>query len=105
MDSSERLAEDVIKNTQDINHLREVFTMALQNLETKIDTGFNSVNGRLDKVEERLDTLEKSLPERVDERIKTYNKDKIFNLIKWIIVAIATPITVSIVTKIIVSSL
>ena len=105
-----------IKNSSDIKHLSETFDLRLDamverieekidNMNDKIQLEFNQMNTKIDavntKVEslnknvkvldeklEGVDNLEKYIEQKIEAKIESSTKDKVFNFVKWIVVSL-----------------
>jgi len=99
------LQKDVIKNTAEIQATKDSFKMSIDRLEEKITDLKEDVNKGFADVNQRFDAFEKSVDIKIEDRISSNTKDRILNLIKFCVVAVVIPITVSVVAKIIVNSL
>lgn len=97
--------EAIATNRSEIEHVKKETQILMQQLSDKIDSGFNDVNKRLDSVDEKFEELDKTLPQRIDERIKLYYKDRVFQIIRWAVVVAGSSITITIVTKMILKAL
>ena len=97
--------EAIATNKSEIEHVRKETTLIMQQLSDKIDSGFKDVNKRLDSVDARFDELDKTLPSRIDERIKLYYKDRVFQIIRWAVVVAGSSITITVITKMILKAL
>lgn len=97
------LAKDVIKNTQEIHHTKEMFTSMVQRLEEKVDDLKSDVQAGFASVNARLDLYEKGLSDKIDERIEANSKSRLFNLVKWIVVTVGGSVTISVIAHAIIS--
>ena len=97
--------ETIATNKAEIEHVKKETQLIMQQLSEKIDSGFKDVNNRLDSVDARFDELDKTLPSRIDERIKLYYKDRVFQIIRWAVVVAGSSITITVVTKMILKAL
>ena len=103
-----------ISNEKYIENVKDRFDMAIQRLEEKlndmsknIDKGFSGVNQNIDKLNERLDTLETNLPkmidERVEEKIETKRNTQAWNVMRWVVVSLLGSAAIAVVTKVVIS--
>jgi len=97
--------EAIATNKSEIEHVKKETTYVMQQLSEKIDSGFMAVNKRLDSVDEKFKELDETLPQRIDERIKLYYKDRVFQIIRWAVVVAGSSITITVVTKMILRAL
>lgn len=91
-----------IKNKSDIQHLSETMDLRLKlmmdrieekidNMNDKINIEFTQINDRLDHISSKVDTLDKklegvdNLEQFVEDKISDNTKEKVYNLVKWII--------------------
>ena len=84
-----------VKHDQQIEGLKEIFNMAIQRLEEKVDSiqedvneGFANVDNRFNSLEERFTNLEDSLPETIDDRIKDQHNKTAGAVAKWVLVSL-----------------
>ena len=107
MSSTERDTCPVgIRNEEHIARLQETTTLALNRLDEKltelaktINSGFESINSRMDKIEGNLEILERSLPNKIDERLKQKKNTLAGDAWKWIFVTLGGAIILSVVPK------
>ena len=98
-----------IKNEQEIIRTQETFKMALERMEEKLSDlkddvtqGFNDINGKLDKIEVRLNNYEGSLGTEIDKRIHQGMSERVFSLVKWIVVSLGGTVAVTVVANLII---
>lgn len=101
-----------IANENKIERVGDKLDMAIQRIEEKIadlkedvTKGFSDVNGKLDNLETRFNTLEESIPQQVDKRIKENTANKVMTVLKWLIITLGGSVTITVVTKLILSAL
>lgn len=97
-----------IKNEQEIIKTQETFKMALErvgeklsNLKDDVAQGFEDVNGRLDKIEGRLNDYENNLGTEIDKRIHQDMSERAFSLIRWVVVSLGGTVVISVIANLI----
>lgn len=97
-----------IKNEQEIIRTQETFKMALERMEEKLSDlkdnvaqGFEDVNGRLDKIEGRLNDYDASLGSEIDKRIHQDMSERVFSLVRWVVVTLGGTIAVTVIANLI----
>lgn len=95
-----------LENKKDLEAAKDRFSLMLENLDEKMDDlnktvkeNFQEVNDRIDKidsrldavhtaVEKRVDRMREDLPNLIDERIELADKNKVWNVAKWVVVSL-----------------
>ena len=105
-----------VGNEKSIEHVGEKLDMAIQRLEEKMDDmksdltshmndGFSNVNGKLDKVDERLTNLENNLDTRIENKVKQIHGNLVLKVVGWVFGSMGAAVAISVVTKLILQAL
>lgn len=94
------------RNEQEIAHLEDRFSMAIERLEEKMDdikTSIKSINNRLDSLEQKIDNINEELPSKIDKQIENNQHIRVYALWKWLITVLCSSLAITIVTKLVLS--
>lgn len=98
MDYEENLEAKVATNTLEISHTKEIFTNMVKNLEEKVDDLKVSMDRGFQQINQKLDSHDRDLDKKIDERIKVNEANKALVQKKWIIGTFIGSIVIALVT-------
>lgn len=105
-----------IANEKAIMYAGERLDMAIERLEEKMEdmksdltaqmnSGFSSMNEKLDNVDHRLTALENGIDDKVEKKVKQKHNDIVLSIMGWVFGSLGAAIVISVVTKMITNAL
>lgn len=99
-----------VGNEKSITYVGEKLDMAIARLEEKMedmktdltnqmDSGFSSMNEKLDKVDKRLTTLENGLDEKIEGKVKQLHNNIVLKIVAWVFGTCGLSVVISLVSK------
>lgn len=95
-----------VANEKNLEKLDTKVEMAIKRLEEKLDDmgknmekGFSITNKKLADLEKSLTDLNEKLPTKIDERIEAKRNNRVWEILRWVIVSIGGTVGVTAIVK------
>lgn len=85
-----------IKNEKDIEHLGDRMGIMLEQL----GKGLDKLDKKLDQLDQKIEELKRSIPEQIDQAVAAKWKMGVYDVVKWLVIAVVTVLVGFIVTDV-----